>query len=976
MSLRFLTPLLLAMALLAPLGAAAQQLPLQYFGQKEGLNNLAVNALAQDRQGYLWAATENGLFRFNGADFKRYAGAEGLAEQNVTAVYHSRTGSLWAASYENLYRLHEGRLAPLAADGKALPVWPGQTMTDNAAGDLLVISLARLFRVTGSGVVRPYFSAEHLERQPELKSVRAVYTDADGSLWLACKEALCHLAGDRVTVMGAGQGLPAATWTSIARDSHGALWVRSAKRVFALPPRSERFEDRTPPDDLFRKTHVRSELHADRDGRILTNGDPGILRWDGGRWQVLGARNGLNAGGGVTDILTDHGNGTWLATRGRGLVHWLGYGNWENWTTAQGLPDDVIISMLRDRAGRLHIGTRSGHGLQAPDGARFDTAPTPPELSGHQWASMALDRAGRLWAGTYSGLLMRYLPDSGQTELIASLPLVTQVLPDGKGRIWLATGKGLYMAPESTTAGGGVLRAALPAMPGRDAQAQVVHGCQDRKGDLWFVSGTDVLHHDGAAWRVLPLGALTGNADLDCVACAPDGTLWAGSTDKLWRLQLHGTPAVQRIEPAVLRERAVQMLYVDSRGWLWVGTDAGFAVWNGTRWRMVNQSLGLAWDDINGRGFYEDRDGSMWIATSNGLSHLARPSRLFDAAQPRAVLEASLRGALPVRLDGNALDWSADPLVFRLASLAYEDRQGLQYRYRLAGSEQQWSVTAAPEVRYAALPGGDYRFEYQAINGASGETSPLGHATFTILPPWWRSYPFYGLCVAAILSGFLAVHRYRLRAMTLRQIELAVMVQERTRELEQSQEALRMRALKDGLTKAWNRSAMMELLEREIEKCRRTGECFVLVLLDLDFFKRVNDTHGHLAGDAVLVEVARRLAVAMRPYDAVGRYGGEEFMVLLPGLTLPDGAHRIEAIRHEVRTLPVDIGGGQLLPVTASFGAAAFTPAHQLPATELLRVADEALYASKHAGRDCISYAEAKKSPLQERAESISLEGE
>jgi diguanylate cyclase (GGDEF)-like protein len=131
-----------------------------------------------------------------------------------------------------------------------------------------------------------------------------------------------------------------------------------------------------------------------------------------------------------------------------------------------------------------------------------------------------------------------------------------------------------------------------------------------------------------------------------------------------------------------------------------------------------------------------------------------------------------------------------------------------------------------------------------------------------------------------------------------------------------------------------------------MEKCLRSGGALALVLLDLDYFKRINDTHGHLAGDAVLVEVARRLRVAVRPYDAVGRYGGEEFIMVLPGLTLPADAGRIEALRDAVRGTPVDIGGGQVLPVTAP------------DAVALLGRADQALYRSKNEGRDRISYAD------------------
>ncbi|WP_143133480.1 ligand-binding sensor domain-containing protein, partial [Pseudoduganella namucuonensis] len=786
-----------AMTCLA-MGADAQQLPLQHFGQKEGLGNLSVTALAQDAGGYLWAATENGLFRFDGAAFRRYGAVQGLAETFVTALHIGRSG-MWVGTYEQLYRFHDGRFAPVLLDGKKLRVWPGQKMAEGANGELLLVTGGRLLAITPSregATVRGYFDQSRIQAQAELAAIGSIHADPDGDLWMACGRSLCHASGGRVDVKGEADGLPAEPWGSIVRDTGGTLWIRGEQRIFALPAGAGRFEERTPPGDVLRKRMLRTELHVDEQGRVLTNADPGLLRWELGRWETFGKDNGLNAGGGVMAILRDRERGTWMATRGRGLVHWLGYGNWENWTSAQGLPDDVIISVQRDRGERLHVGTRAGHALQLPGGRRFSAVPAPSALAGHQWASMALDGGGNLWAGTYSGLLLRHAPERGATELVAKLPLINQVLPDRKGRMWVATGGGLHVFDETAPAGAKPPAVEDPAAPGRHPGNPVTSGCMDRQGRLWFSSLTDVLGHDGRAWRVLPFGPAVGKGELEKLVCARDGGLWAISLDTLWRVQVDGTPAATRVDAPVLRERALHSVYEDSRGWLWVGTDVGLAVWNRSRWRMLNQTHGLSWNDLNGLGFYEDGDGSMWVVTSNGLSHILRPERLFELIEPTAVIEGVQRGEREIAGGAAPLPWSPDPMVFRLASLQFQNRQGLRYRVRLVGMDERWSESSLPEVRYAALPAGDYRFQFVAVDSETGESSAPVERRFSIAPPWWGGYPFYGLCAAATLFAFLLFHRFRLRALTRRERELAVLVRERTGELERSREELRMRALK------------------------------------------------------------------------------------------------------------------------------------------------------------------------------------
>ncbi len=176
-------------------------------------------------------------------------------------------------------------------------------------------------------------------------------------------------------------------------------------------------------------------------------------------------------------------------------------------------------------------------------------------------------------------------------------------------------------------------------------------------------------------------------------------------------------------------------------------------------------------------------------------------------------------------------------------------------------------------------------------------------------------------------------------------------------ELVLAREALRRQATHDGLTGAWNRTAVLELLEKELARGSRDKVPIAVLLADLDHFKRVNDTYGHMAGDAVLREAARRMQAGLRRYDSLGRYGGEEFLVILPGCQGSGALARAERLLGAFREKPFALPG-TALPVTCSVGVSwTETPVPQ-QAAMLVRLADEALYAAKKNGRDCVRLAE------------------
>jgi diguanylate cyclase (GGDEF)-like protein len=168
---------------------------------------------------------------------------------------------------------------------------------------------------------------------------------------------------------------------------------------------------------------------------------------------------------------------------------------------------------------------------------------------------------------------------------------------------------------------------------------------------------------------------------------------------------------------------------------------------------------------------------------------------------------------------------------------------------------------------------------------------------------------------------------------------------------------LRMIAQVDQLTGALTRRGFVEQAEREIARARRYSRSGTLVMLDLDHFKTVNDTHGHAIGDRVLQKVAEIIRATLRPSDVFGRLGGEEFGILLPETAGDEAAAAIERLRHAVATQPIALDDAATLHVTASFGAAPLSP-ETTSFTAWLKQADTMLYAAKAAGRNCARVAE------------------
>jgi diguanylate cyclase (GGDEF)-like protein len=218
----------------------------------------------------------------------------------------------------------------------------------------------------------------------------------------------------------------------------------------------------------------------------------------------------------------------------------------------------------------------------------------------------------------------------------------------------------------------------------------------------------------------------------------------------------------------------------------------------------------------------------------------------------------------------------------------------------------------------------------------------------------------------------VTVLRFNTRRLRARAEELTQVVDERTKALQlevverlraeeaavEAREAMRHQATHDDLTSLLNRGAIFELLKRELSRSGREKSFTVVLMADLDHFKKINDVYGHLVGDEVLREVARRLRNSVRPYDLVGRYGGEEFLVVLNNCDADSAMERAEELRNAIADAPVATVSSSI-SVTMSMGVTASQHWNPASPDEVVRDADGALYAAKHAGRNCCRMATA-----------------
>jgi len=277
----------------------------------------------------------------------------------------------------------------------------------------------------------------------------------------------------------------------------------------------------------------------------------------------------------------------------------------------------------------------------------------------------------------------------------------------------------------------------------------------------------------------------------------------------------------------------------------------------------------------------------------------------------------------------------------------------LRYAYKLVDFESSWRITDAKTrvATYTNLNPGHYRFTVKAINKENEWSSDEAQLEVIIIPPWWDKPIWRVVIVLIILLLITSIVWFRIASLKKRSAELALKVEEKTKDLEEVVEKLTRLSTQDSLTGLKNRRYFTQRAKAEWQEFQRHGHTFSLLLLDIDYFKRINDEYGHQTGDSVLVKIAKILQSSLRESDVIARWGGEEFLILLPSLKEQEAYWVAEKLRKAVASLVIDSPPYQL-NVTITCGVADIKNYDSIEAC--IHAVDKKLYKGKEAGRNAV----------------------
>jgi len=971
------------------------------WGSKDGLPIRQITSIAQTPDGFIWLGTAAGLFRFDGSRFDQFdtANVAGLTSSSITKLNVDPLGTLWIGTERGGFGSlrggvfhHAGPVDPhwniirSIAFGKDGSAWAGgngdtklfryngsaiqpiSNITDDVMGlesasdgsFLAALSNNGLMRIDAAGKV----SADPAQALLPSRRLTCLLRARDGAIWCGTDhDGLCRLKDGQVTVYGEKNGIASDSIQTLYQSRDGKIRIGTTNgltsfdgKIFRSFTRSNGLPD---PD-------VRA-ITEDNEGNLWVGAGPDLIRFSDTKLIPYVITDGASVIS-IHGILPSRKGGMWCSTNS-GL--WRLHGNATNpyernpnWTSA-----DITRFCTAD------------------DGSIWAWQTDPDKISMWRVESAPGQALGTNVAGAVPDrILPRTLPNlGGDASVVAAITSDSELILGTES--WYRINGGKVTE-----------RGAFPAK-------YIFNTQTDRNGNIWVSTSNGLFRFENGH----PVKVAQGSPKSVIISADvsdPDDILFV-TEEQIGRI-LHGKVRLYSQSQGLPKGHPLQIAR-DRVGGIWIGGDMGI-------YRISNEDLNHidrgeskalkpeTYTTADGIADYPDShqmaamsdDGSLWFPGENGLTRIGPVSITKNHTPPPVVIEDATIDQTALRPGVNTDVRPGDgSLRVRYAALSYVAPEKIQFRYKLEGFDKEWIDPGdVRQVTYNSLPPGHYSFHVAACN-EDGIWNDMGAwASFDLQPHYYQTLWFRGVMALLGLIAVAAIFQVRAYRMVAQTRALERQVSKRAEDLRSAYNELHLvkdklelqnemlitthaaletqndeiidaqeelanansrlleLATTDGLTGLRNHRAFHERLVEEWQRRARNGAPLSLIMLDIDHFKQFNDSFGHPVGDEVLRGVAQVLMNNTRPMDTVARYGGEEMAIIAPNTDIDSAALLAERLRSAIEN-----GSWPRRGVTASFGIATAT----LDTTswpDLVSMADSALYASKHGGRNMVSLAE------------------
>ena len=935
---------------------------------QDGLPENSVHAITQTADGFLWFGTEEGLTRFDGVRFVTYTihNAPGLHSNLIQTLAPGQDGTLWVGTDSGLSQFHPSVTAPRGGTFTVLTARDGLTdnnitaLCEDREGALWVGTALGLNRIF-NGHVENWTSGHGLADA----AVRAIAIDSGGTLWVGTENGLSRFADGRFVTFTTKDGLPDNKITALAASPDGSLWVGTMGHGIA-----QVVQGRIVVPKVKMPWPEVAGLVVDRDGVLWIAFDHhGIGRLYGSHLDPYGVARGLPSDLCTRAIFEDREGSLWVGMLDSGAVQ-LRDGRFVVYGKAEGLTGNYIGELAQGQDGSMFIGAdNNGVDRLFPDG-HVEVLNQRNGLPNQAVYSLLVTHDGSLWVGYRRGTLARW--NNGRVTIYrdaeAQDASLNALFEDRDGHIWVG-----YNPKGFAEFDNGSFRHVTD-------MGIIRYITQSRDGSIWLASdggGVERYFH-GKLTRYTTEDGLPSDHVMYVYADA-EGSVWAGvSGGGISRIR--DGRVVSWTPEQGIPDTTIGSILEDNEGYLWLGGDDGISRVSKAELERTagvpgasvhavtyGQAAGLRIPETLFGSMpcaWKARDGRLWFATIGGVAVVDPAHMPISHVVPRVQIEhVAFNGRLLPLDDGIRVGRGTGNLDVAFTAPTFIAPQLVRFRYRMYGLDKSWVDADARSARYASLPPGHYTFVVEAENPDGSWNRPRVVFSFVVLPPLLKTPLAYAWYVMLALIVAWTIVALRTRSLIRRQWHLTSLVAERTAQLEKEKEALEaarrelhIQATHDSLTGLFNRAAILEHLEREMSRSVRDGQPLGVILADLDEFKHINDNYGHLCGDTILRETATRLRAAARGYDLVGRYGGEEFLLLFPGWDMEIAPGRIEDLLEAIRSRNFQVTGAEVR-LTVSLGVATFRPGSDSEDVwEVLSRADTALYVAKNSGRNTASF--------------------